>query len=130
MLSKINRLTKKRDFNLLLKYGMWTSGQLFRIKWLKLDKNAIYFPKKEDVDKFKKQLKLAVVVGLKVDKRAVVRNRIKRQAREVLRLMIKNNRLQTGYYLMVVAQKSAISVSFAEISKEIELLLNKIRLIK
>ena len=60
MLKPNNRLTKVRDFNLVMMYGRWISGQFLRIKWLKLAEIEDYFPKKEDTDKFKKQLKIAI----------------------------------------------------------------------
>lgn len=126
MLKPINRLTKVRDFNLVMKHGRWISGQFLRIKWLKLANFEEYFPKKEDVDKFKKQLRLAIVVGVKVSKSAVKRNRLKRQMREAVRLFIKEDRLSEGYYLMLVAQKEILNKNYAEISEEIGLLLGKI----
>lgn len=126
MLQSENRLTKVRDFNLVMKHGRWVSGRFLRIKWLKLADFEKYFPRKEDVDKFKKQLRLAVVVGVKVSKGAVKRNRLKRQMREVVRLLIKEGRLPDGYYLMVVAQKEMLDKNYAEISEEIRLLLEKI----
>ena len=130
MLQLENRLTKARDFNLLLKYGQWISGRFLRIKWLKLAKIEDYFPKKEDMDKFKLQLRLALVVGVKVSKSAVKRNRLKRQMREAARLLIKDNRLLNGYYLMLMAQKEVLDKNYADISEEIKLLLGKIKLLK
>jgi len=130
MLKPNNRLTKVRDFNLVMMYGRWISGQFLRIKWLKLAEIEDYFPKKEDTDKFKKQLRLAIVVGVKVSKSAVKRNRLKRQMREVVRLLIKGNCLPEGYYLMLVAQKEILDKNYAEISEEIRLLLKKIKLLK
>jgi ribonuclease P protein component len=126
MLKSNNRLTKVRDFNLVMKYGRWVSGRFLRIKWLKLAEIEDYFPKKEDVNKFKKQLRLAIVVGVKVGKSAVKRNRLKRQMREVARLLIKSNRLPDGHYLMLVAQKEMLDKNYAEISEEIKLLFEKI----
>lgn len=126
MLKPINRLTKTRDFNLVMKYGRWETGRFLRIKWLKLANYESYFPKKEDVDKFKKQLRLAMIVGIKVSKKAIKRNRLKRQMREIVRLLIKNNHLSEGYYLMLVAQKEMLDKNYAEISEETELLLKKI----
>ncbi len=130
MLLKENRLTKDRDFNLLLKHGRWINGEFTDLKYLPLAKIQDYFPKKEDPDSFKKQLKLAFVVGLKISKSAVKRNRIKRQMREVVRLILKEKKLELGYYVMVVAKKGGDTKKYAEISEEIKLLLNKAKIIK
>lgn len=130
MLLRENRLTKDRDFNLLLKHGRWENGQIIDLKYLILAKNQIYFPKKEDPNSFKKQLKLAFVVGLKVSKSAVKRNRIKRQMREAARLLIKEKLLDSGYFLMLVVKKGGDTKKYAEVSEEIKLLLKRANIIK
>ncbi|PIT87222.1 MAG: ribonuclease P protein component [Candidatus Magasanikbacteria bacterium CG10_big_fil_rev_8_21_14_0_10_40_10] len=129
MLKPVNRLTKVRDFNLLLKHGHYAGGEFLLVKYLKLAKAIDYFPKKIDLETFKKQLKLAFVVGLKVSKIAVKRNRVKRMMREIVRLMIKNNQLREGYYIMFNAKKEILNKNYNEISQEIELLLNKIKVL-
>jgi len=129
MLQKENRLAKIRDFNLLMKHGQWVNGRFLDLKVLELAKIKDYFPKKEDPDKFIKQLKLAVSVGLKVDKRAVKRNRVKRQAGEVLRLLLKEERLKNGYYILVVARKAVLETDYAEIGEELKLLLTKAKVL-
>ncbi len=125
MLPEINRLKKIRDFNLLMKYGRWANGRLLDLKYLELAKIEDYFPKKEDPEKFKKQLKIAFTVGLKIDKRAVVRNRVRRQIREVVRLLIKENRLKIGFYLLFVAKKDILGKEYGEISSETAVLLKR-----
>lgn len=125
MLQSDNRLKKVRDFNLLMKYGRWANGRLLDLKYLELAKNKDYFPPKEDPDKFVGQLKIAFTVGLKIDKRAVVRNRIRRQMREVVRLLLKDKRLKPGYYLLFVAKKEILGKEYTEISKEMNFLQQK-----
>lgn len=71
---------------------------------------------KED---FRNQLKIAFTVGLKIEKRAVYRNRIKRQLREVVRLLIKENRLKKGYYLLFVAKKEIKEAEYGEIARDV-----------
>lgn len=125
MLQQDNRLRKLRDFNLVMKHGQWVSGQFLDVKALELAKNQNYFPKKEDPESFKKQLKLAIAAGLKVHKSAVKRNRVRRQIREVLRLLIKDGAIKSGYYILVVAKKAVLDKDYAEISQELKLLLSR-----
>lgn len=129
MLQQDNRLRKLRDFNLVMKHGQWVNGRFLDIKVLELAKNQAYFPKKEDVDKFQKQLKLAIAAGLKVHKSAVKRNRVRRQIREALRLLIKDGRIKNGYYILVVAKKDTLDKDYAEISQEIKVLLSRAKVI-
>ena len=130
MLQDENRLKKKRDFDLILKHGQWAGGSFLTLKWLGLAKIVDFCPKHEAVDKFVKQLRLAFSVGLKLDKRAVVRNRVRRQLREVIRILIKEGRLRGGYYLMFVPKPAIKEKNYAEISQEVELLLRKAKVLK
>ncbi len=130
MLQQDNRLRKVRDFNLILKHGRWVNGQFLDIKVLELAKNQNFFPKKEDPESFKNQLKLAISTGLKVDKSAVKRNRVRRQIREAVRLLIKEGAIKNGYYILVVAKKDILNKNYAEIGQEVKLLLSRAKLLK
>ena len=125
MLQQENRLRKLRDFNLVMKHGQWVNGRFLDMKVLELARKQDFFPKKEDPESFKKQLKLAIAAGLKVHKSAVKRNRIRRQIREVLRLLLKDGLIKNGYYLLVVAKKDTLDKDYAEISDELKLLLGR-----
>jgi len=129
MYKKDNHLTKVRDFSLVLKHGFWINSQFLSLKVLELDKNVIYFPKKEDPEKFKKQLRLAINIGLKVSKSAVVRNRFKRQIKEVLNNQVKEGKIKTGFYLFFVAKPNIKEKNFAEIREEVELLLQRAKVV-
>ena len=129
MFQQENRLRKIRDFNLVLQQGRWLNGQFLDIKYVELAKNQNFFPKKENPESFKKQLKLAISVGLKISKSAVKRNRVKRQIREVLRLLIKENGLKSGFYILIVAKKNTLEKEYAEISQEIKVLLSRGKLL-
>jgi len=112
-----------------MKYGRWTNGRLLDLKYLELAKIMDYLPKKEDVEKFEKQLRIAFTVGLKINKKAVVRNRLRRQIREVVRLLVKENKLKNGYYLLFVARKDVLGEEYTEIEREVKNLLEKAKII-
>ncbi len=130
MYTKENHLTKVRDFNLVLKHGDWLNSQFLSLKVLELAKKENHFPSTADVDKFKKQLKLAVNVGLKVSKKAVVRNRAKRQIVEILREVMSKDGISEGYYLFFVAKSNIKDKNFAEISEEVKVLLKRAKVLK
>lgn len=125
MLPSENRLTKVRDFNLLLRKGYWVRGEQMSLKVLNLAENRNLFPKKEDPDKFEKQLKIAFSVGLKVSKKAIERNRLRRQLREVVRLLLKEGKLKKGYYLLFTPTPAIMEQDYAKISAEVGSLLIK-----
>lgn len=125
MLNKVNRLAKVRDFNLLIKRGRWINGRFLVLKTLELAKNSAYFPKKEDPEKFEKQLRIAINVGLKVEKRAVKRNRVRRQLSEIVRLLVKEGRVRGGFYVLVSAKPEVLNKNYAEMREELELLFKR-----
>jgi ribonuclease P protein component len=129
MLKPENRLKKVRDFNLVMKHGRWAGASFLTAKYIKLTEVQEYFPKKEDKDIFKDQLRVAFTVGLKVNKSAVKRNRLRRQMREVVRLLIKDKKIKSGYYIMIVAKKDALEKDYEQIEKEIKLLLKKMKVL-
>ena len=59
--------------------------------------------------------RFTVVVGLKVSKSAVKRNRVKRQYREILRLRM--TEVTPGYDVMVLISKSALELTYEEKEK-------------
>jgi len=129
MLQQENRLKKIRDFNLVMKHGFWQRGRFLDIKYLELAKKGDYFPKKVDKEEFAKQLKFAFTVGLKISKSAVERNKIKRQLSEIIRLLIKENRIKIGYYFLFVVKKEILDKEYKEIEDEVMYLFKKINIL-
>ncbi len=126
MLQTENRLTKVRDFNLLLARGSWFNSVNFSLRALDLEKNKNFFPSKEDKDIFAKQLRIGFTVGLKLSKSAVIRNRLKRQMREVVRLLVKDDKIKTGYYFFFVAKAGATGLSYTQTEAQLLELFKKV----
>ncbi|MCB9803073.1 ribonuclease P protein component [Candidatus Nomurabacteria bacterium] len=112
MLSKNNRLQKDKEIKSLIEKGQTFFLPQFVIKYQK---------NKENTPRF------AFVISTKVDKRAVVRNRLKRQLREAIREFLPRI---TGFDVLVIVKKSALELDFATISKQMEFALTKIGLLK
>lgn len=124
MLATKYRLKKVRDFNILVKRGLWRRGVLVDLKYLELAKNLDYFPKKADPVVFANQLKWAFAVGLKISKKAITRNRIKRQLSEIVRLFLKENKTRSGFYLLLAPKKDILEAEFEIIKKDVTKLLS------
>lgn len=113
MLPKNNRLLKKEDFQ-----KTWKSGQSFYTKNLgfKILINKTL------------SLRLGVIVGNKISKLATVRNKIKRQIREIIRLH--KEKITPGYDLVIITLPGIMEKSFHEIEKDILFALNRLRIIQ
>ncbi len=120
MLLQKNRLKRKRDFDITYKHGRFFRGAFITLKIWKVDPEA--FPKRgfstED-------LKVGVVVGKKVYKSAVKRNRIKRQVREVFRLLVKERAMKSGFFVVCMVQSLPEDITYGKIEKDVMKVLTK-----
>lgn len=120
MLPTQHRLTKMKDFEILVKEGKFVGGKFLNTKIWKID------PEKYPRRKYTAEdLRIGFAVGLGVSKKAVVRNRIKRQLREVVRLMLKDSLLKHGYHVLVMAKKEVVGREYGEIEREVRELLKR-----
>ncbi len=113
MLAAENRLRKKTDID-----RVWKTGRTFLtpIFSLKSAKNGLTMTR------------FAVVVGLKVDKKAVGRNLAKRRIREALRPLMP--RIAPGFDVIVFGRGKLSGTDFAEIDRTLRFALEKTGLLK
>jgi len=136
MLKPENRLKKMTDFQLLMKNGTWINNPPLSLIFIKLENVKNKFPKrvikkgKEEMENYEKQLKLAFNVGLKISKSAVKRNRLRRQMRESVRLLIKDKKIKNGYLAMFNAMGGSLDLDYADISQKTQSLLAKSGMLK
>ena len=71
--------------------------------------------------------RFGVVVGLKVHKRAVKRNLLRRRLREILRKHLKE--IKPGYDVMVLTQPRALEADYAELETQVLSCLKKLQLV-
>lgn len=107
MLSKINRLKKKKDFENAFKKGKVLRSNIFVLRVVKngLDYNRV-----------------GIVVSLKVSKKAVVRNKIRRRMTEAFKIYFGN--IKQGLDLVFVILPKAEKSDFSDIKSSVEKCLN------
>ncbi|HCC22616.1 TPA: ribonuclease P protein component [Candidatus Falkowbacteria bacterium] len=118
MLPKENRITKKkefdgffgRDFKVNGGYSVSSNNFVIKTKLVKSGSNRIGF-----------------IINTKVDKRATVRNRVKRQVREIFFNNLKQFNRKVD--VLVVIQPAAKNLTFKQIEDDVVGMLRKIRLI-
>lgn len=118
MLPKENRIKKKKDFEIIFKNSKSIRNNLFI---LKIMENKLGFSR------------FGFVVSLKVSKKAVLRNKVRRILSEIIKTNQKNllsGGIKTGIDLVIIALPGIEKKEFSEIKEAINSALIKARLIK
>ncbi len=74
-----------------------------------------------------KQSRVAVITSLRVSKKAVERNRLKRRLRSIIQPWLKQ--MPKPYDCLIIAQSKANAASYQELAQAVEQSLKKLRLI-
>jgi ribonuclease P protein component len=112
MLKKENRLTRKKDFDAVWQKGRSSFDKIFGVKIL---------PNKLETNRF------GIMIGLKVSKKAVERNRIKRRIREIIIGQEKN--LKTDLDVVITVLPAARGKEFAELEESIEFNFKRLKIL-
>ncbi len=115
-LAKLHRLRHWRDFQVAYQQGRRYSGQsftLFRLKQFS-NKNKVLEPKLIPT-------RLGVSISQKVSKKAVIRNRLKRQILGGFQTLLPN--LSPGWRLVIVVKPGAVGCNYGDFLRELKQLL-------
>ncbi|PIQ67310.1 ribonuclease P protein component [Candidatus Uhrbacteria bacterium CG_4_10_14_0_2_um_filter_41_7] len=112
MLKLENRLKHEKDFDLVYKKGKSVFDKVAGVK---------FKPNNLEYSRF------AIVVGLKVSKKAVERNRIKRQYREIIRLNL--DKITPGYDIIVLTSKEVMTANYDGMQKGLLAVLKRAKLL-
>ena len=119
-----NRLKHRRDFQAVYHKGIRRSGRYLTLRGLRPCNSATEartLKPSKPREEGKPPTRIGISISQKVSKKAVVRNRIKRQIRAILRQLLP--RISPGWQLVVVVQPGAQACEYAEILGELEQLL-------
>jgi ribonuclease P protein component len=96
-------LKKRQDFNNVLRNKKSLIGKLIFLKFIKNHLNNSRF---------------GFVVSLKISKRAVIRNKIKRQLREIVRENLLN--IKSGFDIVIIAKPEIVDKNYQNIKNDLE----------
>lgn len=123
MLPRPYRLTRTRDFELLFAQGRFVGGAFVTLKFWRI------VPELQPRRQLKvTDLKIGILVSKKVSKRAVVRNRLKRQVREAVRLVLKEKGIPVGYLLAFSIKAEAKDQTYETLESDVRSVLTRARL--
>ncbi len=114
-LAKVNRLKSYRDFR-----QVYESGQKYESAHLIL--RALL-----DSESTESQPKIGIVVSQKVSKKAVTRNRLKRQLKSIIRRLLAQ--MEKGGKIVIIVKTTAKECQFNQFLRELEELLLKANII-
>lgn len=112
MFKKKFRLTRDKEFEKIFKQGKSSYDQFLGIKTVKNELNFNRY---------------GVIVGVKVSKKAVERNKIKRRLREILKKY--QEKLQLGYDLAVIVLPKSKQASYEELEKAVFFNLKRLKIL-
>ena len=101
MLPKAKRLLKDQDFKRLARQGRPFYNRALTVK-VRLNKL--------------KESRFGFVISTKVDKRATVRNQLRRRWREIVRLNL--GHMNPGYDIMMIAKPAATKLNYQELTEQ------------
>jgi ribonuclease P protein component len=114
-LPKANRLKHRQDFDRVYQTGKRRRATALHVVTLKRSSNAAsteVLP-----------IQVGISISKKVSKRAVVRNRIKRQLKAIVHSLLP--RLEPGLRLVIVVRSDALTCDYWQLLQELEYLLVK-----
>lgn len=115
MLQQKNKLTLQKDFKRISRKGRNISSPILNFKY---SKNNTGDPR------------FAFVISTKVSKKAVKRNEIRRQLRETVRLLIKDDKIRIAVDGIFYAKNDIKDAEHKQIQKTTLFLLNKAGVLK
>ena len=113
MLSKAHRLHKEKDFKKTFQKGRSFFTKALGVKVLKNNLKTSRF---------------GIVVSTKISKKAVVRNKVKRQIREVLRSQL--DKVKPGYDVVIITLPAIIDKEYVDIEKDLKSAFKKLNIIE
>ncbi|MBD2462409.1 ribonuclease P protein component [Oscillatoria sp. FACHB-1407] len=118
-LPKANRLKRRQDFNAVYQMGLRRSAAHLTLRALKLPSH----PATSEAGNAITPLPTCIGISIsqKVSKRAVIRNRIKRQIRAALSELLPT--FHPGWYCVIVVRPGAIQCDYQQFLQELKQLL-------
>ena len=113
MLAKLNRISQDKDFKKLKQKGRSLSSPHLRFKYLANNLSSNRF---------------AVVVSLKVSKKATERNRIRRQLLEIIRLNL--SKIKASFDFLIFVNNKALGLDYSQLETSLLATLEKGHLLK
>ena len=118
-LPKVHRLRRRQDFSKVYQAGLRRHTPNLTLRALRQSK--LIFDDDLGANKEPVPTCIGISIGLKVSKRAVIRNRIKRRIRSAMQTLLPY--LPTDWQIVIVVKPSATQCSYGQFLQELKQLL-------
>jgi ribonuclease P protein component len=118
-LPKVHRLRRRQDFSKVYQAGLRRHTPNLTLRALRQSKSL----PSEDLETTKEPVQtcIGISIGLKVSKRAVIRNRIKRRIRAAMQQLLPE--LSSGWQIVIVVKPGATQCDYEQFLQELKQLL-------
>jgi ribonuclease P protein component len=118
-LPKVHRLRRRQDFSKVYQAGLRRHTPNLTLRALRQSKPL----PSEDLETTKEPVQtcIGISIGLKVSKRAVIRNRIKRRIRAAMQQLLPE--LSSGWQIVIVVKPGATQCDYEQFLQELKQLL-------
>lgn len=120
MRMNLERLRGRKICEKLQRQGKLWKGQNFSVRF------AYGHPRHPAADISKPAVYVGTLASTKLDKRAVVRNRMRRRCREALRITLKELDGLPAVQLLILPRTASLTVPFTELEKDIRSFLTQL----
>jgi ribonuclease P protein component len=110
-----HRLRDRRDFHAVYDRGHRYSGSCLTLK--------VFSPLQREITPDKPPTRLGIAISKKVSKKAVVRNRLKRQLKAAFRELL--GKVKPGFWAIAIAKSQAVECNYEHFLRELEELLRR-----
>lgn len=121
-LPNVNRLREQHQFRTVYEQGRRQYGRCLSLRAIRGTKVGSSKGRSRSTAEIPPP-QIGIVVSQKVSKKAVIRNRIKRQIRAACRMLL--SRIPPGWWLVIVAKPKAQTCEYKDFLRELEQLLIK-----
>jgi len=98
----LSSIKLKKEFDLIYKRGRVSGGTFFSLRFLE--------NRKREPSRF------TIIISTKISKKAVIRNRKKRQMREIVRLNF--DKMKPNYLVLLTLKEESLGASYQDLEKE------------
>lgn len=120
----LQHLRGRKTNDRVLRQGTLWRGKTFQVRWMTGVPRSVWLTEKENAPQ---GIYLGTFAPVSLEKRAVLRNRMRRRCREAVRILYKEETTFPTFQLLLSPRSSSLSSTFVDIEKDVRTLFSFLR---